>query len=75
MDPMNTMFFAWQDGLVRPAAETVKEHFDIDASEATMRLHIRRSVERPEQEAAAEEAQAARGEMGETRRADHQARP
>jgi len=61
------MFFAYQDGLVRPAAETVQEHFPIlealrrhdpDASEAAMRLHIRRSVEQLEKEAEAEEAQA-----------------
>jgi len=67
MDSVNMMFFAYQDGLVRPAAETVQEHWDIlealrrrdpDASEAAMRLHIRRSVERLEQEAAGEEAQA-----------------
>jgi DNA-binding GntR family transcriptional regulator len=67
MASVNMMFFAYQDGLVRPATETVKEHWDIlealrrrdpDASEAAMRLHIRRSVERLEQEAEAEEAQA-----------------
>ena len=67
MESVNMMFFAWQDGLVRPASETVQEHFvilealrrhDPDASEAAMRLHIRRSVERLEEEAEAEEAQA-----------------
>jgi DNA-binding GntR family transcriptional regulator len=67
MDSVNMMFFAYQDGLVRPAAETVEEHFailealgrkDPDASEAAMRLHIRRSVEQLEKEAEAEEAQA-----------------
>jgi NAD(P)-dependent dehydrogenase (short-subunit alcohol dehydrogenase family) len=67
MGSVNMMFFAYQDGVVRPAAETVKEHWDIlevlcrrdpDASEAAMRLHIRRSVERLEQEAEAEEAEA-----------------
>ena len=67
MESVNMMFFAWQDGLVRPAAETVQEHFailealrrrDPDASEAAMRLHIRRSLERLEKEAEAEEAQA-----------------
>ncbi len=67
MESVNMMFFAWQDGLVRPAAETIKDHFailealrrrDPDASEAAMRLHIRRSVERLEQEAEVEEAQA-----------------
>jgi DNA-binding GntR family transcriptional regulator len=64
MESVNMMFFAWQDGLVRPATETVGEHFailealrrrDPNASEAAMRLHIRRSVERLEQEAKAEE--------------------
>jgi DNA-binding GntR family transcriptional regulator len=67
VESVNMMFFAWQDGLVRPAAETVQEHFailealrrrDPDASEAAMRLHIRRSLERLEKEAEAEEAQA-----------------
>ena len=67
MESVNMMFFAWQDGLVRPAAETVQEHFailealrrrDPDASEPAMRLHIRRSLERLEKEAEAEEAQA-----------------
>ncbi len=67
MDSVNMMFFAYQDGLVRPAAETIHEHFaileafrrhDPDASEAAMRVHIRRSVEQLEKEAEAEEAQA-----------------
>ncbi len=67
MDSVNMMFFAYQDGLVRPAAETVPEHYailealrrhDPDASEAAMRLHIRRSVEQLEKEAEVEEAQA-----------------
>ncbi|MEK6717846.1 MAG: GntR family transcriptional regulator [candidate division NC10 bacterium] len=67
MDSVNMMFFAYQDGLVRPAAETIQEHWailealrrkDPDASEAAMRLHIRRSVEQLEKEAEAEEAQA-----------------
>lgn len=67
MESVNMMFFAWQDGLVRPAAETVKEHFailealrrrDPDASEAAMRLHIRRSLEQLKKEAEAEETQA-----------------
>lgn len=66
MDSVNMMFFAYQDGLVRPAAETVQEHWTIlealrrkdpAASEAAMRLHIRRSVEQLEKEAEAEEAQ------------------
>ncbi|OGC00735.1 MAG: hypothetical protein A3G35_19040 [candidate division NC10 bacterium RIFCSPLOWO2_12_FULL_66_18] len=67
MDSVNMMFFAYQDGLVRPAAETIQEHWailealrrkDPDASEAAMRLHIRRSVEQLEKEAEAEEVQA-----------------
>jgi DNA-binding GntR family transcriptional regulator len=52
--------------LVRPAAETGQEHYPIlealrrhdpEASEAAMRIHIRRSVEHLEREAATEEAQ------------------
>ncbi len=67
LESVNMMFFAYQDGLVRPAAETIHEHYPIleamrrhdpDASEAAMRLHIRRSVERLEKEAEAEEAPA-----------------
>jgi DNA-binding GntR family transcriptional regulator len=59
LESVNMMMFTWQDGLVRPAAETIQEHFailealrrhDPGASEAAMRLHIRRSVERLEQE-------------------------
>lgn len=60
LDSVNMMFFAYQDGVVRPPTETVPEHRailkalgrrDSDASEAAMRLHIRRSTERLEQEA------------------------
>jgi len=67
VESVNMMFFAWQDGLVRPAAETIQEHFailealrrrDPDASEAAMRLHIRRSLEQLKKEAEAEDAQA-----------------
>ncbi|MEK7204107.1 MAG: GntR family transcriptional regulator, partial [candidate division NC10 bacterium] len=29
MDSVNMMFFAYQDGLVRPAAETIQEHYPI----------------------------------------------
>jgi DNA-binding GntR family transcriptional regulator len=66
MNSINLMFFVYQDGLVRPPAETIPEHrailealrrHDPDASEAAMRLHIRRSVERLETEAEAEEAE------------------
>jgi DNA-binding GntR family transcriptional regulator len=65
MNSVRMMFFAYQDGLVRPPAETLPEHQaileglragDPDASEAAMRLHLRRSMERLEREAEAEEA-------------------
>jgi DNA-binding GntR family transcriptional regulator len=64
MDSVNMMFFVYQDGLVRPPAETIAEHRaildalrrrDPDAGEAAMRLHIRRSLERLEKEAETEE--------------------
>ncbi|HTU00776.1 MAG TPA: GntR family transcriptional regulator [Candidatus Sulfotelmatobacter sp.] len=64
MESVNMMFFVYQDGLVRPPAETVPEHRalfaalgrgDPGASEAAMRRHIRRSIERLEAEAKAEE--------------------
>ena len=66
MDSVNMMFFAYQDGLVRPAAETILEHWPIldalrrhdpEQAEAAMRLHLRRSAEQLEKEAGAEEAQ------------------
>ena len=65
MRSVNMMFFAYQDGLVRPPTETIPEHRailaalgrqDPDGSEAAMRLHIRRSVERLEMEADTDEA-------------------
>ena len=68
LDSVNMMFFAYQDGVVRPSAETVPEHrailealsrHDPGASEAAMRLHIRRSIERLEAEAEVEEARTA----------------
>lgn len=68
LDSVNMMFFAYQDGVVRPSAETVPEHrailealsrHDPGASEAAMRLHIRRSTERLEAEAELEDARAA----------------
>jgi len=71
LESVNMMFFVYQDGLVRPAAETAPEHRailealrrrDPEASETAMRLHIRRSVERLEVEAAAEES--GRGQTG-----------
>ena len=67
MNSVRMMFFAYQDGLVRPPAETLPEHQailaglrarDPDASEAAMRLHLRRSMEQLEREAEAEEASA-----------------
>ena len=65
LDSVNMMFFVYQDGLVRPPAETLPEHRaileglrrrDPDESESAMRLHIRRSTARLEREAAAEDA-------------------
>ena len=65
MSSVHMMFFAYQDGLVRPPEETIPEHQaileglrrrDPDAAEAAMRLHLRRSMERLEKEAAAEGA-------------------
>ena len=67
MNSVRMMFFAYQDGLVRPPPETHPEHQailaglrarDPDASEAAMRLHLRRSMEQLEREAEAEEASA-----------------
>ena len=54
MESVNMMIFSYQIGLGRPPAESVKEHLaillalrkrDPDASEAAMRLHIRRAHE------------------------------
>ena len=68
LDSVNMMFFAYQDGVVRPPTETVPEHrailealgrHDPEAGEAAMRLHIRRSIERLEHEAEEEDARAA----------------
>ncbi|MGH7312158.1 MAG: GntR family transcriptional regulator [Candidatus Rokuibacteriota bacterium] len=65
MDTVNMLVFAYQDGLVRPAAETVREHWPIldalgrrdpDGAEAAMRHHIRRSTERLAAEADMEDA-------------------
>jgi DNA-binding GntR family transcriptional regulator len=64
LDSVNMRFFAYQDGLVRPPAETIPEHHailralgrgDAAAAEAAMRRHIRRSVEQLEREAEVEE--------------------
>ena len=68
MESVNLMIFTYQMGLARPPVETVKEHWTIltalrkrdpDASEAAMRLHLRRSRERLDRQADAEERQAA----------------
>jgi DNA-binding GntR family transcriptional regulator len=65
MDSINMRLFVWQDGVVRPPAETVPEHLSIleslrrrdpDAAEAAMRLHIRRSSEQLKREAETESA-------------------
>jgi GntR family transcriptional regulator, vanillate catabolism transcriptional regulator len=65
MDSINMRLFVWQDGVVRPPAETIPEHLGIldalrrrdpDGAEAAMRLHIRRSLEQLQREAEAEEA-------------------
>jgi GntR family transcriptional regulator, rspAB operon transcriptional repressor len=65
MDSINMRLFVWQDGVVRPPAETIPEHLaildalrrrDADGAEAAMRLHIRRSLETLQQEAESETA-------------------
>jgi DNA-binding GntR family transcriptional regulator len=67
MNSVNMMLFAWQDGLVRPPNESIAEHLailealgrrDPVASEAAMRLHVHRSLERLQREAAEEEREA-----------------
>ncbi len=67
MESVNLMIFTYQMGLARPPAETVREHWSIlaalrkrdpDASEAAMRVHLRRSRERLAGQADAEEHQA-----------------
>jgi len=64
VNSVHLMIFTYQRGLFRPPAETIQEHLailsglrkrDPEASEAAMRLHIRRSLERLKQEAEAEE--------------------
>jgi DNA-binding GntR family transcriptional regulator len=63
MDSINMRLFVWQDGVVRPPTETIPEHLaildalrrrDSDSAEAAMRLHIRRSLEQLQREAASE---------------------
>jgi|WetSurMetagenome_2_1015567.scaffolds.fasta_scaffold11252_3 DNA-binding GntR family transcriptional regulator len=79
LDSVNMMFFAYQDGVVRPPAETVPEHQailealgrrDPGASEAAMRVHIRRSIERLEAEAEEDDARTAEA-PAEARRGGH----
>ena len=64
VNSVHLMIFTYQLGLFRPPEETIQEHLailaalrrrDPEASEAAMRLHIRRSLERLRQEAEAEE--------------------
>jgi DNA-binding GntR family transcriptional regulator len=64
MNSVNMRLFVWQDGVVRPPAETIPEHVailqalrgrDPDAGEAAMRTHIRRSLQQLERQAATEE--------------------
>jgi DNA-binding GntR family transcriptional regulator len=66
MESVNMMLFAYQMGLGRPPAESVKEHLailcalrkrDPDASEAAMRLHLRRAHEWLDHQADVEERQ------------------
>jgi DNA-binding GntR family transcriptional regulator len=73
MDSINMRLFVWQDGVVRPPAETIPEHLaildalrrrDPDGAEAAMRLHIRRSLEQLQREAEAEATAEAAGEAG-----------
>jgi DNA-binding GntR family transcriptional regulator len=68
MNSINMRLFVWQDGVVRPPAETIPEHLaildalrrrDPDGAEAAMRLHIRRSLETLQREAESETAEIA----------------
>ncbi len=63
VESVHMMYYVYQAGLVRPPVETLPEHRailealrrrDPVASEAAMRLHIHRSLERLEREAKAE---------------------
>jgi DNA-binding GntR family transcriptional regulator len=67
MDSIYMRVFFWQDGVVRPPAETIPEHLailealrrrDPEGAEAAMRLHIRRSLETLQREADTEAADA-----------------
>ena len=76
MESVNIMIFAYQMGLGRPPAESVKEHLailsalrrrDPDASEAAMRLHLRRAHEWLDHQADVEEHQETTGSVIRTR--------
>lgn len=63
MDSINMRLFVWQDGVVRPPAETIPEHLrilealrrgDAEEAETAMRLHIRRSLETLQRKASTE---------------------
>lgn len=65
MESIHMRLFVWQDGVVRPPAESIPEHLailealrrrDPEGAEAAMRLHIHRSLEQLQREAAAEGA-------------------
>jgi DNA-binding GntR family transcriptional regulator len=65
MDSANLIILTYPYGLARPPKETIHEHLavlsalkrqDPEASEAAMRLHLRRSVERMDKEADVNEA-------------------
>jgi DNA-binding GntR family transcriptional regulator len=84
VNAVHLMVFTYQFGLSRPPAETIKEHWailaalrkqDPDASEAAMRLHLRRSRVRYDEEADAEEAHLPHAAEGVTRPRKHSHRP
>lgn len=73
MDSINMRLFVWQDGVVRPPAETIPEHLaildalrrrDPDGAEAAMRVHIRRSLEQLQREAKPESSDAVHATRG-----------
>lgn len=79
VESVHMMFYVSQAGLVRPPQETLQEHLaiiaalrrgDPEASEAAMRLHIRRSLQQLEREAETEEADPAPPSPGPRRRTD-----
>jgi DNA-binding GntR family transcriptional regulator len=83
VNAVHLMVFTYQLGISRPPAETIKEHWailaalrkqDPDASEAAMRLHLRRSRERYDQEADEEEARLPHAAEGASRQRKHSQR-